>query len=268
MTASLEQVRQAQKVCPIPMEVILDHQLGGNTPTAKSLEGNTPEKGDGRDREADSEMNPVQGANPALKEITPDTPEDESFNDMNAPKSTVEEEGGAESTADGMTIDSRDTEMENADTEGNDDGFCAPTRKHQASAASVVEAANAMEGVVGTNNSYAALMPLSSTRIRGSSPAKSPSGSSPRKKKPKVSSKFMKQMEEQLNKQRVEEATATDDDIAVSLLGRFGGAVKAGVASVTGYATQDDTVTGENNNWHDNWESSISLFKATSVALW
>jgi hypothetical protein len=91
----------------------------------------------------------------------------------------VEEEGGAESTADGTTIDSQDTEMENADTEGNDDGFCTPTRKHQASAASIVEAANAMEGVVETNNSYAALMPLSSTRIRGSSPAKSPSGSSP-----------------------------------------------------------------------------------------
>jgi hypothetical protein len=76
-----------------------------------------------------------------------------------------------------------------------------------------------MEGVVETNNSYAALMPLSSTRIRGSSPAKTPSGSSPRKKKPKVSSKFMKQMEEQLDKQRAEEAAATDDDIAISLLG-------------------------------------------------
>jgi hypothetical protein len=68
----------------------------------------------------------------------------------------------------------------------------------------------------------------------------------------------MKQMEEQLDKQRVEEAAATDDDIAISLLGRFGSAVKAGVASVTGYATQADTVTGENNNWQDNWESSIS----------
>jgi hypothetical protein len=68
----------------------------------------------------------------------------------------------------------------------------------------------------------------------------------------------MKQMEEQLNKQQVEEAAATDDDIAVSLLGQFGGAVKARVAIVTGYATQDETVTGENNNWQDNWESSIS----------
>jgi hypothetical protein len=29
----------------------------------------------------------------------------------------------------------------------------------------------------------------------------------------------MKQMEEQLDKQQVEEATATDDDIAISLLG-------------------------------------------------
>jgi hypothetical protein len=219
VTASLEQVRQSQKDCPLPMEVILDQQLGGNPPTAKSLEGNIPEKGDGRDREADREMNPVQGANLASKEITPDKPEDESFNDMNAPKSTVEEDGGAESTADGTTIDSQDTEMENADTEGNDDGFCTPTRKHQASAASVVKAANAMEGEVETNNSYAALMPLSTTRIRGSSPAKSPSGSSPRKKKPKVNSKFMKQMEEQLDKQQSEEAAATDDDIAVSLLG-------------------------------------------------
>jgi hypothetical protein len=238
------------------MEVILDQQLGGNTPTAKSLEGNTPEKGDGRDSEADREMNPVQGANPALKEIIP--VEDKSFNAMNALKSTVEEEGGAESTADGTTIDSQDTEMENADTEGNDDGFCTPTRKHQASAASIVEAANAMEGVIETNNSYAALMPLSSTRIRGSSLAKTPSGSSPRKKKPKVSSKFMKQMEEQVDKQQAEEAAATDDDIAISLIGQFGGAVKARVASVTGYATQDDTVTGEYKNWQDNWESSIS----------
>ena len=101
-------------------------------------------------------------------------------------------------------------------------------------------------------------MPLSSTRLRGSSPAKSPSGSSPRKKKPKVSPNFVKKMEEQLNKQRAAESTAKDDEIAISLLGRFGGAVKAGVASVTGYATQDDTVTGENNNWQDSWESSIS----------
>jgi chromosome segregation ATPase len=31
VTASLERVRQAQKDCPIPMEVILDQQSGGNT---------------------------------------------------------------------------------------------------------------------------------------------------------------------------------------------------------------------------------------------
>jgi hypothetical protein len=38
VTALLERVRQAQKDCPIPMEVILDQKLGGNTPTAKLLE--------------------------------------------------------------------------------------------------------------------------------------------------------------------------------------------------------------------------------------
>jgi hypothetical protein len=68
----------------------------------------------------------------------------------------------------------------------------------------------------------------------------------------------MKQMEAQLEKQREEESTINDNDIAISLLGWFGGAVKAGVASVAGYATQDETVTGENTNWQDHWESSIS----------
>jgi hypothetical protein len=53
VTASLERVRQAQKDCPILMEVILDQQLGGNTTTATSLESITLEMCDGRDRETD-----------------------------------------------------------------------------------------------------------------------------------------------------------------------------------------------------------------------
>jgi hypothetical protein len=68
----------------------------------------------------------------------------------------------------------------------------------------------------------------------------------------------MKQMEAQLEKQREEESAINDDDIVVSLLGWFGGAVKAGVASIAGYATQDETVTGEKTHWQDRWESSIS----------
>jgi hypothetical protein len=68
----------------------------------------------------------------------------------------------------------------------------------------------------------------------------------------------MKQMEAQLEKQWEEESAINSDNIAISLLGRFGRAVKAGVASVTGYATQDKTVTRENTNWQDHWESSIS----------
>jgi hypothetical protein len=68
----------------------------------------------------------------------------------------------------------------------------------------------------------------------------------------------MKQMEAQPEKQQEEESAINDNNIAISLLGRFGGAVKAGVTSVAGYATQDETVTGENTNWQDRWESSIS----------
>jgi hypothetical protein len=68
----------------------------------------------------------------------------------------------------------------------------------------------------------------------------------------------MKQMEAQLEKQREEESAINDDNIAISLLGWFSGAVKAGVASVAGYATQDETVTRENTNWQDRWESCIS----------
>jgi hypothetical protein len=148
--------------------------------------------------------------------------------------------------------------MESAEIEGNGDGFLTPTKKHRVSATSAAEAATAMEGIIETDNPHAALMPLKPSQNRGSSTAKSPSGSSPWKKKPKVSPKFMKQMEAQLEKQREEESTINDDDIAVSLLGWFGGAVKAGVAIVAGYATQDETVTGENTNWQDRWESSIS----------
>jgi hypothetical protein len=69
--------------------------------------------------------------------------------------------------------------MESAEIEGNGDGFRTPTRKHQASATSTAEAATAMEGIIETDNPYAALMPLKPSRNRGSSTAKSPSGSSP-----------------------------------------------------------------------------------------
>jgi hypothetical protein len=85
--------------------------------------------------------------------------------------------------------------MESAEIEGSGDGFCTPTKKHQASATSAAEAATAMEGIIEMDNPYAALMPLKPSHNRGSLTAKSPSGSSPRKKKPKVSPKFMKHNE-------------------------------------------------------------------------
>jgi hypothetical protein len=82
VTALLERVRQAQKDCPIPMEVILDQQSGGNTTTATSLESITLETCDGRDREMDRVTKLVQGTKSDTMEITPDKPEEDSLNDM------------------------------------------------------------------------------------------------------------------------------------------------------------------------------------------
>jgi hypothetical protein len=203
----------------IPMEVILDQQSGGNTTTATSLESITLEMCDGRDRMMDRVTKLVQGTKSNMKEITPDKPEEDSLNDMNTFKSTVEGESGTDIQAEGSTIALQDDEMESAEIEGNGDGFCTPTRKHGASATSVAKATTAMEGIIKKDNPYVALMPLKLSRNHGSSTAKSPSGSSPRKKKPKVSPKFMKQMEAQLEKQREEESTINDNDIAISLLG-------------------------------------------------
>jgi hypothetical protein len=171
---------------------------GGNTTTATSLERITLEMCDGRDRETDRVTKLVQGTKSNMKEITPDKPEEDSLNDMNTFKSTVEGESGTDIQAEGSTIASQDDEIESAEIEGNGDGFRTPTRKHRASATSAAEAAIAMERIIKTDNPYAALMPLKPSRNHGSSTAKSPSGSSPQKKKPKISPKFMKQMEAQL----------------------------------------------------------------------
>jgi hypothetical protein len=130
VTASLERVRQAQKDCPILMEVILDQQSGGNTTTATSLESLTLEMCDGRDRETDRVTKLVQGTKYDTKEITPDKSEEDSLNDMNTFKSMVEGESGTDIQAEGSTIASQDDEMESAEIEGNGDGFHTPTKKH------------------------------------------------------------------------------------------------------------------------------------------
>jgi hypothetical protein len=155
---------------------------------------------DSRDKETDRATKLVQGTKSDTKEITPDKPEEDSLNDMNTFKSTVDGESGTDIQAEGSTIASQDDEMESAEIEGNGDGFRTPTRKHRALSTSAAKAATAMEGNIETDNPYAALMSLKPSHNRGSSTAKSPSGGSPRKKKPKVSSKFMKQMEAQLEK--------------------------------------------------------------------
>ena len=256
VTASLEKVRQAQKDCPIPMEVILDHPDGDANTMATLSDTNT--QGTGAPEQA---KKTTPNANSEQKEITPDKTGVESLDDATIPESPMEGDGESHAPAEGADPALQEMETVKNATDGNGDGFQTPTRRHQvsAAAAAAAETATAMGGVVETANPYEALTTLGSSRSRGSSSAQSPSGSSPRKKKPKVSPKFRKKMEEHFEKQKREEAAATvNDDISVSLLGRFGGAVKAGVASVTGYATQDDTVTGEENAWQNSWDSPIS----------
>jgi hypothetical protein len=111
------------------MEVILDQQSGGNTATATSLESITLETCDGRDRETDRVTKLVHGTKSDTKEITPDKSEEDSLNDMNTFKSTVEGESGTDIQAEGSTIASQDDKMESAEIEGNGDGFCTPTKK-------------------------------------------------------------------------------------------------------------------------------------------
>jgi hypothetical protein len=139
------------------------------------------------------------------------------------------------------------------------DGFQSPSKKHQVPAASSKETATAMEGVIVTNNPYLPLTSLGMTRSRGTSPEKFPTSESPRKKKTKVNPAFMQAMDDAFTKQKealdsgLDEKLPSKEDVGVSLIGRFNGAVKAVVAATglgTDEAIQDDYVTGE-RNWQD-----------------
>jgi hypothetical protein len=102
------------------------------------------------------------------------------------------------------------------------------------------------------------------TRSRGNTLKKSPTSGSPQKKKMKVTLEFMQAMEAALNKQQealesgLYQKLPGKEDVGVSLIGCFNGAVKAVVAA-TGLgideAIQDDYVTRE-RNWQDSWENS------------
>ncbi len=144
------------------------------------------------------------------------------------------------------------------------DGFITPSKKHQVLVAVLKEAATAMEGVIVTNNSYLPLPSLGTTNSRGNSPKKSPTNGSPRKKKTKVTPEFMQAMEAALSKQQEALESGLDsklpgkEDVGVSLIGCFNGAVKAVVAATglgTDEAIQDNYVTGE-RNWQDSWVNS------------
>jgi hypothetical protein len=126
------------------------------------------------------------------------------------------------------------------------------------------ETATAMEGVIVMNNPYLPLTSLGMIRSWESSPKKFLTSESPQKKKTKVNPAFMQAMDDAFTKQKealdsgLDEKLPGKEDVGVSLIGRFNGAVKA-VVAVTGLGTdeaiQDDYVTGE-RNWHDSWENS------------
>jgi hypothetical protein len=144
------------------------------------------------------------------------------------------------------------------------DGFQTPSKKHQVPATSLKETATAMEGVIVTNNPYLPLTSLGMTRSRGTSPKKVLTGESPQKKKTKVNPAFMQAMDDAFAKQKealdsgLDEKLPGKEDVGLSLIEMFNGAVKAVVAPTglgTDEAIQDDYVTGE-RNWQDSWENS------------
>jgi hypothetical protein len=146
------------------------------------------------------------------------------------------------------------------------DGFLTPSRKHQVLAASAMAIAMAMEGVIETENLYMALTSLGLTQNRGKTPKKSLSSESPQKQKGKVSPTFMNAMDTALAKKQealkngLTQMLPGNDNLAVTLLGHFGGAVKVVASSFTGLGTdegiQESFETGE-INWQDSWEKSF-----------
>jgi hypothetical protein len=82
------------------------------------------------------------------------------------------------------------------------------------------------------------------TRSQGTSPRKFSTSESPRKKKMKVNPAFMQAMDDAFAKQKealdsgFDEKLPGKEDVGVSLIGRFNGAVKA-VVAVTGLGTNE-----------------------------
>ena len=262
VSASLERVRRAQKDNPIPMEVVLNPPSEETATMASTLEGNSQEKDDSIVQE--EEENVGRPSKQVQKEITPEKRQSEDELTAKSNEPMDDQLAGVETTeTPAANINMSCEDGVQRETKATD-GFQTPRKKHRVPAAALKETTAAMEGVIVTNNPYLPLTNLGTTRSRGNSPKKSPTSESPRKKKTKVNPAFMQAMDDAFAKQQEAVDSGLDqklpgkEDVGVSLIGRFNGAVKAVVAATglgTDEAIQDDYVTGE-RNWQDSWENS------------
>jgi hypothetical protein len=119
------------------------------------------------------------------------------------------------------------------------DGFQTPSKKHRVCAAASQETPTAMEGVIVTNNPYLPLTSLGTTRSQGTSPKKSPTSESPRKKKTKVNPAFMQAMDDAFTKQQ----EALDSGLDKKLPGKVDVGVSAAASQETATAMEGVIVT-------------------------
>jgi hypothetical protein len=159
------------------MEVILNLSADNEAMTLVS-DGKLQTKDDGTTPQVEKEVPQQEMALPHSihKEITPEKNQDGEANTTKEAESLVEPTDvnknvdAAAATATLIKLGTTAATLENSD------GFQTPNRRHQVSAAVVVEAATAMEGIVEMNHSLMALISLGTSRAWGASPTKSPNG--------------------------------------------------------------------------------------------
>jgi hypothetical protein len=164
-------------------------------------------------------------SNPVQQEITPEKSQIEDETTAKSNESMYEQLVEAETTeTPDVPINMSDESDAPSETKATN-GFPTPSKKHQVAVVALKETATEMEGAIVTNNPYLPFTSLGMTRSQGTSPKKSPASGSPRKKKPKVTPKFMQAMEAAFTKQQEALDSGLDQklpgkiDVGVSLIG-------------------------------------------------
>jgi hypothetical protein len=255
------------------MDLILNSISEETETMTSTLEVNSQNKDDNVAQEqGEGTQQELNTSNAAQKEVTPKKTQEE----VKVPAMTSDLNVG-QANPSKKSEDAKEAELPETDRKVlKNDRFLTPIRKHQVLAASAMATATAMEGVIETENPYTALTSLGSTQNQRKSPKMSPSSESPQKKKAKVSPAFMKVMDEAVAKKQealkngLTQKLPGKEDVAVTLLGNFGGAVKAVASPVTRLGTdeeiQESFVTGE-INWQDSLEKSYNIEEYTPLSL-